>query len=120
MNHTKEPWKTGTNGAPLYWWSGQVIGSIEGDSEGVIATCNQNYSELSTSNARRIVACVNACAGIETEELELNVPVLDALDFLRAKLDRYAIALSRIGALSGLTERKIDDYGYIARDALRS
>lgn len=50
MEHTKEP-----------WWN-----------HGVIIKANDNIPAQATSeeDARRIVACVNACAGIPTEQLE--------------------------------------------------
>ena len=60
--HTPEPWAT--NGTRIesehsHGWAndGWIIAGLEGpDAE---------------ANARRIVACVNACAGIETELLEI-------------------------------------------------
>jgi hypothetical protein len=53
--HTKEPWARNEHG---YIYGGNpsyVIGHISQESE---------------ANARRIVACVNACAGISNEQLE--------------------------------------------------
>ncbi len=62
--HTPEPWKTDAkNGFPDY------IESAEGD---LIARCPSDCADDidGAANARRIVACVNACAGYATEELE--------------------------------------------------
>ena len=66
MSHTEEPWQ---------WWTANLtfvgtrpefgehrersaLGSLKG------------YRTQAEANARRIVACVNACAGIPTESLE--------------------------------------------------
>ncbi len=59
MSHTKEPWASGLHG----------INIISPDTGFVVVstyTGNQNRRD----DIRRIVACVNACAGITTEELE--------------------------------------------------
>lgn len=86
MSHTKEPWEV-VNGTDIY----SVVG-VERSSDGLkasgsdgwhIAECgNPNFTLVESgeefslaqkereANARRIVACVNACAGISTEILE--------------------------------------------------
>lgn len=88
MNHTQEPWnlhKTYFNDQPFVvekdnecWVAysvtiakgNMIIGDVSMD------TCNdlgfpRVRTKLETdANARRIIACVNACAGISTEELE--------------------------------------------------
>jgi len=56
--HTEEPWHVDT---PLGHLS---IFSAEGNC--IIPT----YPGIKAANARRIVACINACAGIPTEALE--------------------------------------------------
>jgi len=58
--HTKEPWHTGKGMLQLNIY--------DVDSHGV-ATALQHRIEAE-ANARRIVACVNACAGISNEQLE--------------------------------------------------
>lgn len=73
LSHTKEPWATeyrqsaGGYAQEIFDADGQVIATaawyIVQVSPGTIAT---NRVE----NARRIVACVNACEGIPTEKLE--------------------------------------------------
>ncbi len=55
--HTKEPWKR-ANGT-------YVEDTAIEDSEGWRLAC-----DVDPKNARRIVACVNACAGLSTEALE--------------------------------------------------
>jgi len=71
--HTAEPWFTGST--PFYLAMGQVHqGKFP-----VTIRSPAHTEEIATvwthllpheANARRIVACVNACAGIETDDLE--------------------------------------------------
>lgn len=65
MSHTKEPWSVfSKNGVVEIWDTTKkaVIGWTGFDSTRV--------KEDAETNARRIVACVNACAGIPTADLE--------------------------------------------------
>lgn len=58
MRHTKEPWSCNEFG---YIYAGNpqfIVGHISQDAE---------------SNARRIVACVNACAGLPIDKLDVLV-----------------------------------------------
>lgn len=70
MSHTKEPWgvhrvsKTSVVGT-----SGFVVAACGGHMDNK-RDPDELHSEL-LANARRIVACVNACAGISTEDLEV-------------------------------------------------
>jgi len=65
MKHTKEPWEFGD----IYSYG---IGFIYG--AGIeVAETNGNSLEEINANAKRIVACVNSCAGITTEALEAGV-----------------------------------------------
>ena len=70
--HTKEPWRfeafTAEKETDDEWWA--HIWGAEGAS--AVATVNWTYTDQGDprANARRIVAAVNACAGIETETLE--------------------------------------------------
>lgn len=64
MSHTKEPWSMLDTGRDIHInKSGGVgfIGSIH---------IYEHRAEQCRENARRIVACVNACAGIPTDDLE--------------------------------------------------
>jgi hypothetical protein len=56
MEHTKEPWRYGE------------------DNDGWYVACGSEQLgyALSEANARRIVACVNACAGIDDPEAWIN------------------------------------------------
>lgn len=62
MEHTKEPWaiERKQNGAII-----KAIGPLRADEYAGSA-----WLEVEEEDARRIVACVNACAGIPTDGLE--------------------------------------------------
>lgn len=63
MKHTTGPWRVGTpppNGE-------QTIGNKAGL---MVAVATTGHGVSSEANARRIVACVNACEGISTTLLE--------------------------------------------------
>lgn len=67
MKHTKEPWSQGDI-------IKELIFSEDGDS--VIAKCmkmDEFEDGNQEANTKRIVACVNACAGITNEALEAGV-----------------------------------------------
>jgi siroheme synthase (precorrin-2 oxidase/ferrochelatase) len=92
--HTPGPWRVGTpppNGE-------QTIGTFEGL---MVAVATTGASGISAkANARRIVACVNACEGIRTEALEHRAHLLKAEDDTIAKLqqqrDELLAAMNRI------------------------
>ena len=73
MTHTKEPWRLGRfTGPASYEEVRELCGSMDVvvDTETgpyVLAACNINFPDDAKANARRIVACVNACAGISDE-----------------------------------------------------
>ena len=78
MKHTKEPWEFGD----IYSYG---IGFVYG--AGIeVAETNGNSLEEINANAKRIVACVNACAGITNETLarykldDLNDPYVHELE----------------------------------------
>ena len=70
VKHTAEPWHI-RKGSYVWNQQNEIIVSAEHDNGAV---------GEDEANARRIVACVNACAGIETTELEsticLNAPYI--------------------------------------------
>lgn len=68
--HTKEPWRTDApSGFP-----GDVMAGKE-----MIARTTITEQSNAKANARRIVACVNACAGISTEVLEQGIDAVFGL-----------------------------------------
>ena len=78
MEHTPEPWHS--NGRFIAGESDNMPGTSSH-----IATCGrvdgpmkEKLAEaMGEANARRIVACVNACAGFTTEELEVKPDILE-------------------------------------------
>ena len=62
MSHTKEPWRIDPRAAM------RIVASE--DTNVALSACSGLAKDEWEDNARRIVACVNACAGIDTDELE--------------------------------------------------
>ena len=104
MQHTKEPWN-GKN-IPLTASALERVGFY------IVFTNNPATKDEAEANARRIVACVNACAGISTETLEAMPAGPSAIERQREQLlaaTQYAIArypdlatdIGMIEALSG-------------------
>lgn len=97
--HTPEPWKTVFRGDE----GGLDIDAFVSNGWGDYVTLALNVGE---ANARRIVACVNACAGVPTERLESDKYVHPKLlqvqvDALRNQRDELLSALERIAAGPG-------------------
>jgi len=95
--YTPEPW---TFGGPGY--------SFIEDSESRFVVCSMRHKNGTfwkdyEANARRIVACVNACKGIETETLE-SESILSA-QYKRAKNER-ALKEQNARLLDALKEAK--------------
>ena len=78
--HTKEPWIAHAD----------TISGARGF--GVSVTCLPNKA----NNARRIVACVNTCAGIPTDEIEKNGLPLYMHESLTKQRDELLAALREI------------------------
>lgn len=80
MQHTAEPWATNAKGQI----SSGDFSSVDGAT--IIGKC------FSYKDARRIVACVNYCAGIETEALEKSgvglMSIYEHRDELANEIDR--------------------------------
>ena len=67
MAHTQEPWRVGKSGAVVADYKVPEMGG----SDDIDYYGGHLVGEsIIPSNASRIVACVNACAGISTETLE--------------------------------------------------
>ena len=77
MKHTKEPWRLGRfTGPESYEEARETCGKMDvvvdtDTGPYVLAACNINFPDDAMANAHRIVACVNACAGISTTGLEI-------------------------------------------------
>ena len=93
MEHTKEPWEWSEhkfNAPPFEGTLDHECGIYPPDGEiGPVAIASGK------NDARRIVACVNACAGVTTEELEQGwfvAGLVEQRDELHAALKRVAAA----------------------------
>lgn len=81
--HTKGPWAVNFT----------KFSEVRAENGAVIARCVKLTSLTNLeANARRIVACVNACEGISTEHLINNLPI-------RELVTRHSEALREIEAL---------------------
>lgn len=93
MNWTKEPW--------MILDEGDVL-EINNGTNGVTSTCFDYSKDQSREQVlidySRIVACVNACAGIETVQLEvLDIKgAVDGADLARQQRDMLLEALRKI------------------------
>lgn len=101
--HTATPWEV---------IDGRFIRQ-SGNPRHVIARVSKG--DAMEANARRIVACVNACAGIRTEALEHRAHLLKAEDDTLASLRRQRDEL--LAALN-LIEVDKDGDGFICREAM--
>ena len=85
MEHTKEPWEYVTPCQGECCWNLRQIGAEDLNGFEMI-----NMPELSKGDARRIVACVNACKGLSTDNLEnivlLGETLLDRINALKANV----------------------------------
>ena len=112
MNHTPEPWRVELRNEPL---------GDTGDYEGVVEILSGSAqrpiiqfwdeSEESEANARRIVACVNACEGMDTESLESIAGRIAAksvlqmhANYIRSKAKAQSLEQQRDKLLAALTE----------------
>lgn len=97
-NHTAEPWKVGIVGGVI---SGDFIIAQPFKERGYGPLLDD---ETMHENSRRIVACVNACAGIETKELEES-GIVSRRNIAKSLLDEL---ISTVGDLKEIcSERKI-------------
>ena len=105
MSHTPEPW---------FWRiKHKTQRTISAPPRGDIAVCPGD-DPIASANASRIVACVNACAGIPTETLEEV-----GADFAKAALDNGATAMvaHRLTAERDALRERVDELLNLARGA---
>lgn len=95
MEHAPTPWRVSrANPSPT---TGEWM--IAGSSNGYLAEVRDCGGGSVAANARRIVACVNACAGLDTEQLEkfgLGTAFGTALFDVNAQCDELLAVLERI------------------------
>lgn len=99
-DHTKEPWLCDKRTVYALNKNGFDIFSA------VVQDCRTSNSEME-ENARRIVACVNACEGISTENLEDNKPIIELANDYNAVLKQRDILLD-------VLRKTADDLAYVA------
>lgn len=88
--HTKEPWHTGKNHNAERF--------IYGEDGWAIAECVQTKDKM-FANASRIVACVNSCAGVETENIS-NFRLAAALSYWKNLESQREEMLAALHAVS--------------------
>lgn len=96
--HTKEPWHLGE----IRSIRGRIYTTMPDGDEYVLADTNWNFPDDAKANARRIVACVNACEGISTEELENRLSVQSLQNFAANKMascEQILVALENLCAV---------------------
>ena len=86
MSHTKEPWA-------IFEDDAKAIVTVAHPMLSLMTVGNDGLATMfSEADARRIVACVNACAGIETHELELMTGRMSIASQIKACDAIYATA----------------------------
>lgn len=97
--HTPEPWSAGVIKYKGEWHFTAVPVGNEGKITALCGLAGANGEDESIANARRIVACVNACAGIPTYQLtaENDNPTNlgEVIDAIRDQRDELLAALER-------------------------
>lgn len=115
--HTPEPWRVAEESFDNGGIQESVIRGLDGRAAiAVTLEFGPNNPGMREANARRIVACVNACAGIRTEALEHRTHMLKAEDDSIATNQQQRDEL--LAALEGLTgwfnsETKDSAYKYL-------
>lgn len=66
--HTPEPWEVDVANAEDECWA--VAAAVDPKGASLVAICASGADKPNQANARRIVACVNACKDWDTETLE--------------------------------------------------
>ena len=90
--HTQEPWRANDAQADIDGPNGEPV---------AVCYCNDESGDDAKENARRIVACVNACAGIPTDMLERFNAIVVAM-YEVSKIEKQRDTL--LAALRYLTE----------------
>lgn len=91
--HSLEPWTWIPEETDTDWDGSEFISSPaelrDANGKSVFTVDMDEYLGLSSENARRIAACVNACEGIPTEALEEGVvrELVEALEALVVELE---------------------------------
>jgi hypothetical protein len=113
--HTPEPWHVGGNGVIVYDEQSWGVASA-------VVFHGRQEPQTSEANARRIVACVNACAGASTDVLERGAVhdwslLMTGLEAQRNDL-LYALSLITELAEGHLAPNTLANIATIARGAV--
>lgn len=103
IEHTKEPWYVGAQNDGLYIVAGDQPAKsndypMHNADRTLVAVMKGDTYDNNQANARRIMACMNACRGIENDELE-KVPYAALLESHRnyeRQCDELLAALKKI------------------------
>ena len=68
MNHTKEPWEARSD--PSYYG---IVSEVYAGDKFILGTGGVHSPSELEANTKRIVACVNACAGINDAVIEEGI-----------------------------------------------
>lgn len=97
--HTKEPWIV-TGGERIKYVEARIGNGMLQEIASCMIVEHGNHEE----NARRIVACVNACAGIPTETLEMASSSIAVSQSLNGYLDMRKQRNELLAALKGIQD----------------
>lgn len=104
MSHTPEPWIYDEN-RPANFYSDDATGSIIGECERYAFV--KRSDEERRANARRIVACVNACRGVDNNQLMVT-SVSGAILMLREAEQQREGLLAALEEVVRISDRKHD------------
>lgn len=97
--HTPEPWTFSIGDSHLY---------LRGDNGNIVArSLELSDNGAQKANFRRIVACVNACAGLPTATLEAPEPWEAVICHVSAQRDELAAALRKVRDLEPISVDEI-------------
>lgn len=118
--HSKEPWMVIENDAPEYGDPEACPLGIQAN-DFQIATLMGDVSDINAeSNARRIVACVNACAGIPSEQLEKDIAIggeKAVIESMEATISHHELEITRLGVALEIAHEAIRA-GIMRRDKM--
>lgn len=117
--HTPEPWFYHRQGFSTVYIEARIGGGMLQE----IAACGpcQDGTEQQDENARRIVACVNACAGVDTDLLEageLDKPTMLVTQENKDLKHRCDELLAALDEISKLPSYRQDECSEMARGAI--
>lgn len=102
--HTPEPWHHHAPSGSQHCMGGYINASEERGGAAIVHVCGSEFSEDEyRANARRIVACVNACQGLPTDELEQKGLVAELLDLEQQRdglCDAIGLAITIVSELA--------------------